>query len=308
MTRSLVRGGAVALLVLGCLAAPALAQDAFMAERIERLQRDLQDLQRFVYRGGGPGQAQPGQPQPGAPPAAGDNARFAQIEVRLSQFDSELRNLTGQVERLNHDVGQMSRRLEKLVADVDLRLKELETKVAAAAVRPEPAEEPAPAATTAPADRQRPGPVAAAAPPPSDTAEAPAEGALPEGTPIQRYNYAFALVRRQQLPEAERAFEQFVALHKDDKLAGNAYYWLGQTRFLRKQYDTAAKAFLVAVKDYPKGDKAPEALMRLGITLGAMGDKKNACETLGEVPRRYAQAEPRILEEAKRSQKDLGCG
>ena len=116
-----------AALVSGMLFRPALAQDAnikSLIDRVDRLQRELITLQRQVYRG-----EAPPEPAPGA--LSGDSGGLsttvaARIELRLSQLEAQLRELTGQIEEANYRQTQLRGQIDKLAADTDLRLRQLE--------------------------------------------------------------------------------------------------------------------------------------------------------------------------------------
>ena len=89
-----------AFLLLLSLAGPAYGQDPQvrnLLDRVERLQREVSDLQRTVYRGEAP---------PPGSAASGENTS-AQMLVRLQQLEGELRTLTGQVEELNYRMTQL---------------------------------------------------------------------------------------------------------------------------------------------------------------------------------------------------------
>jgi tol-pal system protein YbgF len=267
------------------VAAPgARAQDTSvksLIDRVDRLQREITTLQRQVYRGETP---------PTAAGSAGDggdvsDTQAARIQVRLSQFEGELRRLTGQVEEQSFKINQMAQRLDKLVADMDLRLQRLEQ------------------GGTAAADGSK-----AAG---NELAAAPALGnagdPLPEGTPEERYRYATDLLSKQNFSEAERALSAFLKQHPKDKLAGNAKYWLGETYYVRGRYTDAAVAFAEGYEAYPKSSKAPDNLLKLGKSLAALDKKSDACGVFAELRKRYSKAAPTILQQAKREQKRLSC-
>lgn len=120
---------ALALIPFGL--SEAFAQD--LRSRVERLQQELQTLQRAVY-GGRTGSASQG----GA--AGGDLNRpqAARIELRLNQLETEIRSLTGQVEELTFNLDRMSQRFEGFVVTVDQRLQRLERPPAATLGAAEP--------------------------------------------------------------------------------------------------------------------------------------------------------------------------
>ena len=90
-----------------------------LLDRLDRLERDMNLLQRQVYRGTGPG----GAPVAVSPP---DSASAVNYEVRISQIEDQMRSLTGQVEEVAYNVDQLKRHLETLASDIDQRLGALE--------------------------------------------------------------------------------------------------------------------------------------------------------------------------------------
>ena len=104
-----------------CLVAGARAQTGNdlrpLLDRLDRLERDMNLLQRQVYRGTGPG----GAPVPMSPT---DAQAAVNSEVRFSQIDDQMRSLTGQIEEITYSVAQMKRRLDTLASDIDQRLSE----------------------------------------------------------------------------------------------------------------------------------------------------------------------------------------
>ena len=263
-----------------------------LIDKIERLQRDLNTLQRHVYRGETPPTA--------AASAGGEelpSTQAARIEVRLSQFESELRTLTGQIEEQSFRINQMTQRLDNLVVDVDLRLQALE----GGAPDGEAAAGPAAAELSRGAS-----PKSAGAASQGDLAAA-AVTAPEAGTPQAQYEHAFNLLSQTDYKGAERALVAFLEKYPDEPLAGNAKYWLGETYYVRGQYADAAVAFAEGYQSYPESAKAPDNLLKLGKSLAALDQKADACGTFAELLKRYRNAAPTILQQAKSEQKRLAC-
>lgn len=293
--------------VLAMLAAmPAVqAQDTnlkSLVDRIERLQRDLNTLQRHVYRGEKPPAAAAGTELSGT--------QAARIEVRLSQFETELRTLTGQIEEQSFRISKVTERLDRLVEDVDERLQLLETGVP---LQPAEGEMPDTAAgetgSEQPAWDEGPkvlgtiseGELAAIAPAGQDG------GTAQEGTPKGDYDHAFKLLSQTDYQGAERALTAFLEQYPSDPLAGNAKYWLGETYYVRGQYAEAAVAFAEGYQSYPDSVKAPDNLLKLGKSLAALDQTADACGTFSELLKRYGDASATILRQAKSEQKRLAC-
>ena len=246
-----------------------------LINRIDRLQRELVTLQRAYYQGKTP------------PAARGFDRRLAaRLEIRLTQLETEIRKLTGGAEELQHAVGQFDSRFSKLVSDVDLRLRALEqagTVGATSSAEPAPSVTPPPPASIA---TRKPWINPAPDAPPQTlgtvtgrTAAAPAvQPTLPADTPKQQYDHAISLMLNEQnFGGAERALTAFIERHSEHKLAGNAYYWLGETFYVRKDFRQAAFTFADGYQRFPKSRKAPDSLLKLGMSLGQLGQVKEAC-------------------------------
>jgi len=290
----------------------ATAQEAdprALFKRIEALRKDVSDLQSVVYGGKAP----PPAGTVAASAAPGDAERTARLEVRLSEVEDQMRALTGEVERVAHDISQVAERLDKLVADVDFRLTEIEkaqrAALAAQAAPARPAAAPAASAAAAPGPLA-PGASGAAQPPASSagtTSAALTTPALPPGTPEEQYKYAYDLLRRADYAEAERAFKAFVEAHADHKLASNAFYWLAETYYVRGDYGQAATYFARGYQDYPDSVKAPDNLLKLAMSLARLDRKKDACVTFEELAARFPTASQAIKRRAASERKRAGC-
>src|SRR5216683_4755605 len=121
--RGLVFGAALIGVVLQLSSVgTARAQDRDLRplhDRLDRMERDMNQLQRQVYRGG----STSGAPVPVAP---ADSGTAVNLELRLDQIETQMRTLTGSLEEVNYSIDQLKRRLDKLVGDVDQRLTQLE--------------------------------------------------------------------------------------------------------------------------------------------------------------------------------------
>jgi len=309
--------------VLTAGAVPAHAQQSVtdtraLYDRLLRLERDLQDVQRNVYQGGAP--AQLGAPAPAADLGATDAAR---ISLRLDQIEASLRDMTGQVERLQFELRQANQKLDNFAADTDYRLRDLEGTGGGQrpAASTAPAGAPAPLTAQAPVPAEKPlsaaqqasvgtlGGVSSSAPqltPPRQLSSAATAG-LPEGGPDQAYKYAMSFLRQGDYASAEAAFTQFLESYGDTSLAGNAQYWLGETYYVREQYQDAARAFLTGYQSYASSPKAPDSLLKLGITLAALGQTQDACLTLAEVPRTFPGAPQSVKARAEQERARAGC-
>jgi len=273
---------AFAILLGSIPAAPAqdTGDNAALSNRLDRMQRDLEALERQVYRGETPAPATVGS---AAPEASGPLA--LQTEGRMAHLEDEMRDLNGKFEVINNQINQLNARLDKLSSDVDMRLSTLEHGAP-------------PAAANAPS-------------PATGGGEAQANAAAPAGaaaaTPNGQYEAAFALLRRADYPGAEQALRAFVTQHPKDPLAGNAQYWLGETFYVRKNWKDAAIAFAEGYQKYPKSGKAPDDLLKLAMSLGNMGQKANACTALTRLDHDFPQMPANVRGPATAEKRHLGC-
>jgi tol-pal system protein YbgF len=261
-----------------------------LVDRLNRIERDLQGVQRRVYRGGGGrGGAAPSSV---APPT--DPRHAARLELRLNQLETELRNMTGQIEEVNFGLRQLQARLDKLVTDVDFRLQAIEQGRAGG---------PAGGAAQAGAANQ----AAPAAPPAPGQQATLSKVNLPEGTPAEQYDFALSLLKQFRYGEAQQAFGTFLERNPTHKLAENAQYWLGETHYVQREFSKAAGIFLEGYRKYPKGIKAPDNLLKLGKSLAGLGKKNEACASFDRLNKEFPRAPAPVKQRAKQERDKIGC-
>lgn len=170
----------------------------------------------------------------------------------------------------------------------------------------------------APLDLSRPGaqPVPPAAPLAQPSAplqqQQPASSATlatapPSQTPQDMFDLGYGYLLRKDYALAEQTFDVFLKKYPSDRLAVEARYWLGESRFQRQSYRDAAEAFLAVSTEHGDAPRAPEALLRLGQSLVALGEKDAGCAALGEVARKYPRAGSQVKQGVAREQKRAGC-
>ncbi|HEX7775409.1 MAG TPA: tol-pal system protein YbgF, partial [Parvibaculum sp.] len=130
---------------------------------------------------------------------------------------------------------------------------------------------------------------------------------LPNGTPQVQYDFAIDLLKRGQFPQARDGLKQFLSEHPKDTLAGNAQYWLGETYYVQGQYKDAADSFLKGYTTYSKSSKAPDSLLKLGMTLAQLGQKDAACATFGQLKQQFPSASPAVVARNKQERLKAHC-
>jgi tol-pal system protein YbgF len=168
----------------------------------------------------------------------------------------------------------------------------------------------APGGRSGPLDVATMGPPGAAAPrqPPRGPAAGGTLATLPPSqNPRDEYDLAYGYVLRKDYALAEETFRNFLSRYPDDRLAGDATFWLGESLFQRQRYRDAAEAFLNVTTKFESTAKAPDALLRLGQSLAALGEKEAACASLGEVSRKFPRASASVKQGVEREQKRVRC-
>lgn len=221
--------------------------------------------------------------------AAAQRGDSVYVDDRLNQLQQSLTMMTGQIEQLQHRNAQLQQQLEKMQTDYEYRIEQLEKGGGGAGGRPAP----------------RPGAQAAA--PAAAPSAAPSPGGA-GGSADQLYDEAFKKLQDGDYAGAERGFKTFVQRNPQNKLAGNAQYWLGETYYARRDYQNAMTAFAEGYKAYKASPKGPDNLLKLGITMAALNRKSDACAVFA----RFSQDYPRATDLQKRridqERQKNGCG
>ena len=133
------------------------------------------------------------------------------------------------------------------------------------------------------------------------------EKILPKGTTKQQYNYAFGLLRKANYDKAEKALQEFVKNNPNDKLAVNARYWLGETFYVRAAYVQAAEVFLEGYQADPKGKKAADSLLKLGMSLSGLDKKREACSAFEKVIKDFSNISKGMRKTITREKQKNSC-
>ena len=133
------------------------------------------------------------------------------------------------------------------------------------------------------------------------------EKLLPDVSPEKQYEFASSFLQIGDYNTAERALREFVQTNPEHNLAGSAQYWYAETFRIRQLYTDAASAFLEGYQKYPKSEKAPINLLRLGVSMIQIGEKEQGCKMITAVKETYPQAELSVLQKAKYDAKKFDC-
>ncbi|MDI9848017.1 tol-pal system protein YbgF [Rhodoblastus sp. 17X3] len=146
--------------------------------------------------------------------------------------------------------------------------------------------------------------LAPSAPAPNGAALAPGASADPVKL---EYESAAEQLKSQHYDAAQRAFSAFVQKNPHNRLIAPAIYHLGESFYYQNRHREAAEQFLKIATDFSKSPVAPDAMVKLGVSLNALGAKEQACAFFSEVPRKYPNAATAQKLAAEREAKKASC-
>jgi TolA-binding protein len=284
------------ILIAACLASPAFAQiesreGIELQNQILELRQEMQQLQQLQSQAsGGYPQAPPmATPQQAPLGAAADNDTAAQLVVRVSELEEQVRTLQGKVEELSNALQKQNDDLTKQIGDLAFKLGQSGG---------------APQMGTPPQDEggalpsfgvPQPG-VAPAVAPPAPTPRKTPELMLKEGN---------AALARRDYAAAEAAARAAIAARGPRQ--NDAQFLLARAQSGQHQYQAAAAAFYAIYTHGPKSQRAPEALLGVTDSLLALNDKGDACQALAKLAAEFPHAEPGVRARAAAARKRAAC-
>ena len=236
--------------------------------------------------------------------------------LKLNEIEDQFRELTNKFEEVNFKLDKLSTRVTKIQSDAQLRFSDLEN---------------GSISTTTEKKQTLPGSAK-----PQDFGAAPAyqtsnlpkeqsinsvestrtviteepetrESLLPDKPAEDQYEFAVSFMKIGDYETAEFALKEFIDKNKDHDLAGSAQYWYGETFRIRQLYSDAATAYLDGYQNYPKSMKAPDNLLKLGITMVQLGEKDQGCKMISGIKKEYPKANKSVLQKAQYEQKKFKC-
>ena len=297
-------GVAVAAVLIGA-GTPALAQDANTNARLNKVESEVRALQRKVFPGADGKYFEPeitAAPAPRPAPGAPASTPLSDLLTRMDVVEQQMARLTSQVEQNTNRIGQ------------------LEAKLAASAAAPAPALAPAPmpadaapaaaqsnldamsgGASTRPLPAPTTSPVTAAprpaSPAPTRTVAAPSSRveavraiAKPQSADAgdDEYSYGFRLWEAKFYPEAQQQLKLFLEKYPRHERASWGRNLLGRAYLDDNNPSEAAKWFLQNFQTDKRGDRAPDSLLYLAVSMKQLKDTKRACIALAEFSETYA--------------------
>ena len=295
-------------------------------EVLELIQKDLKTLEKAVYSGSINQNVNNNEASSSTLDQNGEDVLTRHL-LKLSEIENQFQELTNKFEEINFKLDKLSTRLSKVQADNQMRFQELET----GSVLNTTENKKITLKSESDTDELLPG-----SSEPQDLGSisykdtetnsltqqtqsidstttiitetfVSEEKLLPDESPEKQYEFATSFLKVGDYNMAERAFREFVETNSSHNLAGSAQYWYAETFRIRQLYTDAASAYLEGYQKYPKSQKAPINLLKLGVSLVQIGEKDQGCLMITGVKKQYPKANQSVLQKAKYEEKKFEC-
>ena len=292
-------------------------------ETLELIQKDIKTLEKAVYSGS---------IKVSSETASSSGSNYNSEDVltkhllKLSEIENQFQQLTNRFEEINFKLDKLSNRLSKVQADNQIRFQDIESATTSddgikkISKKKSDGNENILPGSSEPQDlgsvsykdtetnetTQKIQSVETTASIVTETYRAE-EKILPDEVPSKQYEFATSFLKVGDYSTAERAFREFVLSNPDHELAGNAQYWYAETFRIRQLYTDAASAYLEGYQKYPKGEKAPINLLKLGVSMVQIGEKDQGCKMIIGVEKQYPKANQSVIQKAKYESQKFEC-
>ena len=313
------------ILIFFLVSAKSFADNHNIFEILELIQKDLKTLEKAVYSGSLNENSN----------SSTSTSSFDQSSeevltrhlLKLSEIENQFQELTNKFEEINFKLDKLSNRLSKTQADNQIRFQQLENGTVTSADEnkkltsvPKEEKNKVLPGSSEPQDlgaisykdtetnesTQQTQSIESTGTIVSETFQSE-EKLLPDVSPEKQYEFAMSFMQVGDYNTSERAFREFININSEHELAGSAQYWYAETFRIRQLYTDAASAYLEGYQKYPKGEKAPINLLRLGVSLVQMGEKDQGCLMITGVKKQYPKANQSVLQKAKYEEKKFEC-
>jgi len=292
-------------------------------EIIESIQKDIKTLEKAVYSGSV-------ELKNNSLSATNLNNNSEDVLTRhllkLSEIENQFQQLTNRFEEINFKLDKLSNRLSKIQADNQIRFQDIENAftskngikkiskkkidkdndILPGSSEPQDLGSISYKDTSTNETKQKIQSVETTASIVTETFQAE-EKILPDEDPNKQYEFATSFLKVGDYTTAERAFREFVLSNPNHELAGNAQYWYAETFRIRQLYTDAASAYLEGYQKYPKGEKAPINLLKLGVSMIQIGEKDQGCKMIIAVEKQYPKANQSVIQKAKYESQKFEC-
>jgi tol-pal system protein YbgF len=296
-------------------------------EILELIQRDLKTLEKAVYSESLNSENNSTNSQSQLSMDSNSEDVLTRHLLKLSDIENQFQQLTNRFEEINFKLDKLSSRLSKIQADNQIRFQDIENflnstdnenkislkkssnskkKELPGSSEPQDLGSISYKDTNTNETEQQTQSIESTATIITETFQSE-EKILPDTTKEKQYEFATSFLKVGDYSMAERAFREFVVTNPEHDLAGNAQFWYAETFRIRQLYTDAASAYLEGYQKYPKGEKAPINLLKLGVSMVQIGEKSQGCKMIDGVEKQYPNANQSVLQKAKYESKKFEC-
>ena len=255
-----------------CFSFNLYAAEPYIQDQIDQIKDDIVVIQRQLYRD---------MSNTSAPQESVSN-----VQVKLGEYDQMIRDMNGKVENIEFRLKNLEKKIETFDKDIDLRFEQFKKQMPVASAAKSANQKQATKSAPKKSQNQK------------TTSTVPAK---------DLYENALNDLKNNKLSDAEVKFSQFLNTYPDNTLAGNAQYWLGEVYYKQQNFTKAAVAFKDGYSKYPQGVKGPDCLLKLGMSMKALGKKEEACTAFVNLPAVFDKVSSDISSKAKKEAEALGC-
>ena len=289
----------VTALLVGA-AAPLSAQNQGTPEqRIDRLEKQLRQVQGRVFVRGQPADTAGFVYEPAA-----TQSSVTAINDRLAALERQMADILRQSEENGHRLSTIEADIARARSDQEQRISALETRVAQAAVVAVPPPEATPAPTTA-----APKPTGSGTAKPQPAVTPPAQAAGPAVDPAEEaYSEGFRLWNGGQYDQAIAKLRAFVATYPKHRRVSYANNLIGRALLDSNRPGPAAEALLANYRQNPSGERAQDSLYYLGQAVMKLGQPGQACKAYAELEDVYqGKIRPDVAKLLPAAKAQAGC-
>ena len=266
----------------------------FRSQRIDRLEKQVQQVQRQVFPKGRPADTAGFLDDPAA-----TQSSVTAIAQRLDSLERQMTDLVRMTEENSNRLRTQDAEIERLRSDQERRIAELEQRIAVAASAPAAAESLAPVSEPAASPKPKPAASTTSAEPPAAAAEDPAEAAYTEG---------FKLWEAGRYDDAITALRAFVSAYPKHRRVSFANNLVGRSLLDKGEARAAVPAFIANYRGNPAGERAADSLYYLGQALMKLGQPAQACNAYSELEEVYgAKVRPELKKLQAEAKQQAQC-
>ena len=313
------------LLSLG-LVSSSYADNHNIYETLENIKNDLKTLERAVYSGSIEVNKSASENLDVELDTNSEDVLTRHL-LKLSEVENQFRELTNKFEEINFKLDKLSNRLSKVQADNQIRFQDIESVISSGEITEKLSSKSKTNSNESLPGSSQPQDLGSISYKDTETSETSQqiqsidttgsvvtetfqaeEKILPQDlTPKKQYELATSFLKVGDYSMAERAFREFILSNSEHELAGSAQYWYAETFRIRQLYTDAATAYLEGYQKYPKGNKAPINLLKLGVSMVQIGEKDQGCKMINGVELQYPKANQSVIQKAKYESKKFEC-